>query len=464
MRHGVGRSVLLIGIFVLILCAGSVDAQQIKPLTLDNGLEIYQLPDSTVPLVSFVVAFRTGAFVETPEYNGLSHLYEHMLFKANELYKSQEEFDSALKAMGCPSWNGGTGTEIVSYYATVPSDQLENVIKFWAYTVRTNYVVATELEKEKDVVINELKMYEGDPSRVFYQTIMKSLFSEYYSRKDIGGSVDVVRNATAEQLEWLKKTYYVPNNCAVFITGTFESDQAIAFVKKYFGDWQKVANPFEAYPVPKHPNLTESKQVIIPTLASDAYYTFGRLLRGPDVMDEVEDTYAADILGYVTGRRSGKFLTALEPVLWRKEALSLGYYTQRNGGSIMVQVQMLVGPDAAGNQQALTALQQAIDVEIEKMATDAAYFSADDIAQAIRSIEAEKLYSAENKLNEAESISFWWATSSTDYYSTYIEKLRQVQGQDIMDFVNRYLYKKPAVQYYWLSPTVAEQLGLEVAQ
>jgi len=448
-------------VLVLLMPMTIMASEDLRPMQLDNGLELYVFQDDTVPLVTFQIVFRTGAIVENEEFNGLSHLYEHMLFKANDKYQSQEEFDLALKEIGCPDWNGGTSTENVMYWSTVPEDQLENIVDFWATTVRTNRIDPAELEKEKSVVINELRMYQGDPQRVFFETINKTVFATYYSRKDVSGSIDVVQNCTPEQLYWLKKTYYVPNNCAVFIAGKVTPDRARAAVEKYFGDWQRTPDPFVTYPVPKHPPIEKIKRVIIPNLPAPNFFIWGLAWRGPDVMDEVDDTYPADILSFLVNRKSGRFMTALEPYLWQKDATDLSYMTQRSGGLIFMNVPLAAHPEASANNDMVATLKKAVFEELAKIASDPTYFSAEDIRWALSHVEAQQIYSNELASQKAQSFSFWWAVTSTEYYQNYVENLTKVTGNDLAVFTREYLEKPHYVEFYWINKDLANSMGLE---
>src|SRR5687767_15972071 len=79
---------------------------------LDNGLEVVVIQNSRVPLATIEIAVKNGAYTEGPEYSGLSHLFEHMFFKANNDYPDQEKFIRRTQELGM-IWNGTTGTERV---------------------------------------------------------------------------------------------------------------------------------------------------------------------------------------------------------------------------------------------------------------------------------------------------------------------------------------------------------------
>src|SRR5688572_18420697 len=77
---------------------------------LDNGLEVVVIENHKVPLATIEIAVKNGAYTEGPEYSGLSHLFEHMFFKANKDYPDQEKFIRRTEELGM-IWNGTTGDE-----------------------------------------------------------------------------------------------------------------------------------------------------------------------------------------------------------------------------------------------------------------------------------------------------------------------------------------------------------------
>ncbi|MFT7031486.1 MAG: zinc protease, partial [Marinoscillum sp.] len=91
---------------------------------LKNGLEILTIEDNTVPLATIEICVRNGGYTESPEFDGLSHLYEHMFFKANKDLPSQEAFLARVKELGI-SFNGTTSGERVNYYVTLSNLKLK---------------------------------------------------------------------------------------------------------------------------------------------------------------------------------------------------------------------------------------------------------------------------------------------------------------------------------------------------
>ena len=118
------KSIIGFLLSVTVLLAG---AQQKWPSNifftkLDNGLQVLVLEDPSVPLATVEIAVHNGAFTEDTAYNGLSHLYEHMFFKANKDIPSQEKYLDRIHELGIV-FNGTTGDERVNYFFTLGSGQ-----------------------------------------------------------------------------------------------------------------------------------------------------------------------------------------------------------------------------------------------------------------------------------------------------------------------------------------------------
>src|ERR1700760_2305678 len=102
---------------------------------LPNGLEVIVIENAKVPLATVEIAVKNGAYTEGPEYSGLSHLFEHMFFKANRDYPNQEVFLKRTQELGA-IWNGTTDVERVNYFFTVERDSLVPDLKFMNAAIR----------------------------------------------------------------------------------------------------------------------------------------------------------------------------------------------------------------------------------------------------------------------------------------------------------------------------------------
>lgn len=422
--------------------------------TLPNGLEVFVLENRQVPLVRVQIAFRCGSITQTADTAGLFHLYEHMLFKGNRVYTSQTDFQAAMKELGVGDWNGGTGTESVSYYFTIPSDMLDKGISFWANAVRYPLFDAGELATEKDVVVNEIRGNFNDPDRIYRGALTKALWPLYPWRKDVSGYEKAVRSATPEILSRIRDTWYVPNNAALFVGGDASVEDVRRAAEKAFGDWKRAADPW-ASPPPAHPFPEEDVRLVYP---DDQMYrglvSVSLQFRGPDVNADPAATYAADAWGGFLEDPNGPFKSRIfqkVPGLYKREYIDAAYITQRDGGYIAFSTYMLVrrGEDTF---QRVLALQQAVAEEFRSMASDPSYFSGEDYEILKARLADQRILERETPDGFIGQLQFWWATAGTEYYLGYTDRLLKTGQKEIAAYLGSYLIGRKAVLSFRMNP------------
>ena len=166
-QQHIGSRTHLLGLSIFLLFFSVFGAQtlfasgsEVKPekdyksFVLENGLEVVVVENHLAPIVTIELATRNGSFTEGPEFAGLSHLYEHMFFKGNKNFPRSQDFLSYLSKIGA-IWNATTREEVVNYYFTLPSMNLQLGMELMANTIQTPLFNKTELEREREVVLGE---------------------------------------------------------------------------------------------------------------------------------------------------------------------------------------------------------------------------------------------------------------------------------------------------------------------
>ncbi|MEP6597802.1 MAG: insulinase family protein, partial [Ginsengibacter sp.] len=187
-------------------------------LKLENGLEVVVIENNKVPLVTIEMAVKNGAFTEGPQYSGLSHLYEHMFFKANKDYPDQEKFLKRIQELGA-IFNGTTGPERVNYFFTFNKDSLQAGLKFMNSAMRFPIYRQEDMQKERPVVDGEFQRAESNPGFILNYEIQKKLWGDLVTRKNPIGDHNIINTATPEKMMIIKNKYYYPNNSILVICG-----------------------------------------------------------------------------------------------------------------------------------------------------------------------------------------------------------------------------------------------------
>ncbi|TXT50495.1 MAG: peptidase M16 domain-containing protein [Spirochaetes bacterium] len=451
-RDFVHPCVLRIAAFVLLLflvLGRSLGAQAqlggISHRKLPNGLEIFAMRNSSVPLATICVAFRGGAIAHTPETAGLFHLYEHMLFAGNRKYPTKQAFNAALNSMGTTTWNGATGTEYINYHITIPSETLEKGIEFWASAVRSPIFDPQTLENEKSVVLNEIKGYHADPAQIAANALSSRMFPAAPWRKNIDGPEGNIESANVEALRDMQNKFYIPSNMALLVGGDCDPGEVFALAEKYFGDWSGGSAPELGKPA--QGPLPEGVRVI--SIEDSFYRGLAQAQfrwRGPDVLEKPEDTYAADVLLFLMSSPVGRFKKSLMvkvPGLFDPEYIDFSYPTARDGANFIFNTYLVVqNPQSEGSVlDRVESLRLAVMEEFTLMAVDPVeYFSARELEKAKTKLIDQNIYALESVDSFiTDTLTFWWSTATADYFFGYEENCAAVGWDSIVSLLRRYI-------------------------
>jgi zinc protease len=415
--------------------------------TLANGLEIIVLEDHSIPLITIELAVKNGSYTEPPELNGLSHLYEHMFFKANRAIANQEEYLRRIGQLGI-AYNGTTATELVNYFFNATSPNLRTTMNIMRDAARFPLFNENEFEREREVVIGEIDRNESSPYYYLNKEMTERLFFKYPSRKNPLGSRETVSKATTDMMRLIQKRYYVPNNSALVVTGDVKAEEVFKLADELFGEWERAEDPFVKYPMVEHPPLPKSEGVIIKQPVQNVLIELG--WHGPSIGKDNPATYAADVFSFILRQPDSRFQKALVDT-GLVTGVGIGYLTQRNVGPITIVAQTT--PDKA------RAAVKAIYNEIAHF-NDKDYYTDYQLESAKALLEADDLYSREKLSEYAHSISFWWASTGLNYFRGYLANLRSTSRADISRYVTGYIQNKPHVGLALMSEDAAKQSQL----
>ena len=449
--------------------------------TLANGLDVIVLPDSSIPLVTVELAVRNGSFTETPDLNGLSHLYEHMFFKPNkaklifrcELAQKRGRQD-IFRGEGCDEQlkfksqigdvlylndseqlnisNASTREEVVNYFVTTTSPYLSSALRSMNDSIRFPNFNEQELEDEKKVVLGEFDRNESNPFYFLNTTLNEKLFYKYPTRKKPLGIRTAIDAATTEKMRLIQSRYYVPNNTALIVTGDVKPEEVFSLAEKYFGSWEKrKIDPFVEFPIVEHPPLEKSEAVIFEQPVKNVIIEIG--WQGPSIGKDDAATYAADVFSYILSQPNSRFQRKLVDS-GLAAAANIGYYTQRNVGPI--QVILITTPEKA--KEALKAVYAEIALFDKPN-----YFTDEELESAKTILESRDLFEREKLTEYSHTLGFWWSSTGIEYFRGYYKNLRAVSRKDTALYVKTYIQDKPHVAVAMISSDAKTSSGITEA-
>jgi zinc protease len=443
----------MLALLTLALAVAPLPAQRvelekrIQRTTLANGLEVIVVENPGVPLVTMEVVVRNGAFTQTPEFEGLAHLYEHMIFGANTHYPQAEDFLARLSELGA-DYNGRTSEEAVNYWLTLAADSIEPAMRVLASALREPSFRQDELEREREVVIGEYDRNESNPFYHLQRGVDRVLWTTAWSRKNPLGERKVILSTTPAQMREIQRKYYVPNNTALIVTGAVSAQRVFRLVSSIFGDWKRAPDPFVTDPIPPVPPLDGNKAVIVEQPVSSVLI----MLRwhGPSARGDVAATYAADVFSDVLNQDDSRFKRKLvDGGLF--QSVQVHYYTLNHTGPITI--------FGETTPEKLRAALAALEAELERV-DDPDYFSAAELETVTRRRISDTMFNLERSSGFAHQLAFWWSVTGLDYFLGYVDAMAGQTPDELRSYARKYIIGKPHVTGVLLAPTARRALGL----
>jgi predicted Zn-dependent peptidase len=234
----------------------------IQETTLKNNLRIVTCSQPDSPSCTLMVGCRAGSRFETKAQSGISHFIEHMFFKGGERYPTAKSVSEAVDRIG-GNFNAFTGKEYVGYYIKAASDHLNLCFDVLSDMMCHATFDATELEKEKTVIIEEIKMYDDQPSSKVYEIFDRELYGDNSIGWDIAGTIENVSGFTRDDLLHYKNTFYTGDNLIITVTGNVDHTEVVALCKQYF-ESIKAGTPakYESVTLPtSHKNVSVERDI-----------------------------------------------------------------------------------------------------------------------------------------------------------------------------------------------------------
>jgi len=207
-------------IYILASFAGqALAAERAKPYktVLDNGLTVVIEEERSAPVVSMQMWVKVGSADESKKIAGISHVFEHMLFKGTKT-KPVGQIASMVESVG-GDINAYTSFDNTVFHLTIPSRHFSTGLDVISDAVQNSSMDPEELKKELEVVLEEIRMNEDNPGRRLFKSILGTAYNVHPYGRPVIGYVDTVSTFTRKEIMDFYRTWYVPNNMVLVIAG-----------------------------------------------------------------------------------------------------------------------------------------------------------------------------------------------------------------------------------------------------
>lgn len=263
---------------------------------LPNGLRVVTVPTDYPNLIALYIVVQTGSRNE-PEKgkSGYAHLFEHLMFRGSEHYTGQQR-DEILKKAGADS-NAYTTDDRTVYHEVFSKDDLDKVLELEADRFQRLKYPQDGYKTETKAVLGEFNKNSADPEEKAYEVLRATAYKVHtYSHTTMGFIEDIedMPNQYDYSLQFYGR-YYRPEYTTIVVVGDLKRDEALAMVKKYFGDWKRGSYVPD---IPTEPDQKEPREnhVDWPSETLPLVYV---AFRGPAYSDEKKEKAALDLLASI---------------------------------------------------------------------------------------------------------------------------------------------------------------------
>lgn len=215
------------------------DPRQVLPRpttrSLANGLDVCVLPWHRAPVVATALVYRAGTLDEQPDYGGTAHFLEHMMFKGTER-RGPGELDRVTRALGGTN-NAYTSHDVTLYYFTFAADRWQTALELERDRMDGLRLDPEHVDSEREVILEELAMYEGEPWDALDQEASAVFFGAGHPYgHPVLGDRDSLARIDREVLAGFHGDFYRPSGAVLTIVGDVGVEQAFAAADRAFGD------------------------------------------------------------------------------------------------------------------------------------------------------------------------------------------------------------------------------------
>ena len=207
---------------------------QVEISNLENGLTVLTVPGGTGSM-SAMLFVGAGSRYEVREEAGTAHFLEHLFFKGTPRRPTTLQIATEIDSLGA-RFNAFTSEEYTAYFVKGAPDYAERSVDVIADMLKNALIPAEEVERERGVVLEEMKMYEDNPQSKVFQLIGKAIYGDTPLGWGVIGFPEVISNVSREQVVAYRQRFYAPGRMYLVLAGnvTHEANQRLA--QTYFGD------------------------------------------------------------------------------------------------------------------------------------------------------------------------------------------------------------------------------------
>jgi len=418
-------------LWVVVILLGGVELSfskdRLRQFTMDNGLKVILEENKTAPVVALQIWVKIGSADERDEEAGMCHFIEHMLFKGTEKRKVREAARE-IESLG-GTINAYTSYDQTVYHITLASRYAETGLDILSDAIQHSTFDPLEFEREREVILEEIRRGEDDPSRRLFKQTMAILYRQHPYRRPVIGYEKTIRSTQRDKMVSFFKKWYAPNHMVLIAVGDFDSREMEKKVREIFKHFkpsserltQRVEEPvsMEVRPVISYGNFKETYLQIALPISSARH----------------EDTPALDALSQVLGGgEPSRLVQKIKLERGLVHSIYASSYTPKDPGLFIIGATL----PAENIERTIEAILE----EVNRLRTEGV--TAEELHRVKVNIESNLIYGRQTVQGQAGKIGFYEVTAGdVQFEKEYMRRVALLQNEDIQKVLTKYFNGHP---------------------
>src|SRR4030065_1282627 len=254
-------------IAILTLEVLAMPGNHIRVFYLDNGLQVIMKEQHEKNLIAVNAYVKGGSRTESPEISGLSHYYEHLIFRGGTDKQAELETRKVFQSLG--TFYGFTSDDVTDYYIITAKENLEEALWRHADVVMNTKITQETVDTERQVVMEEYNMDWDRPEYRVYYLMLETAYKVHPYKISPIGLKEVILNSNLEKFKTFYQERYIPNQMVLACVGDFDTEEMLEKIKMLWGGYPKGKDSFELGLT--EPEQTDFREASVSMKAANAY-------------------------------------------------------------------------------------------------------------------------------------------------------------------------------------------------
>ncbi|MBM4276407.1 MAG: insulinase family protein [Deltaproteobacteria bacterium] len=413
--------VITLSIFLLVAHPGQ-SRDHLHQFTMENGLKVILQGNRTSAVVALQVWVKVGSADEKNDEAGMCHFIEHMIFKGTEKRKVGE-MAKEIESLG-GSINAYTSYDQTVYHITIASRYADIALDILSDAIQRSVFDPSELEKEREVILEEIRMGEDDPSRKLFRQTMATAFQSHPYGRPIIGYEKTIRAITRDQMLSFFKRWYTPDRIFFVAAGDFDLQEMERKARDSFKDFKRSSKRFPERV--KEPNQKEVRSNLTFGNFKETYLQ----MAVPITSVTHEDTPGLDVIEQILG--GGETSRLAQKVKLEKglvHSISASAYTPKDPGLFIIGATL----QAENLEKAIEEILKEVNRLIQEGVT------AEELYRVRVNVESGLIYDRQTVQGQARKLGYYEAaTGNIEFEKEYMRKISLLQSEDIKRIGEKY--------------------------